>query len=387
MKAVILEINDGFVAALSDDGSITKEKNKNYKIGQVINMKNSKSNKFNKIAMWASSAAAFVLVCGVGAWAYVSPYTYVSLDVNPSIEYSVNRFDRVLNVKAVNDDGEELLKEINLDDLTNKSIEDALKITVNEISEAGYFSGDIVGGIIIATSADNTEKAEELAEELKTAVEEQVIENEDVVEVEAITVENERVLQAKELGVTPGKLNLVEKLQASAVDPSSINIQEWLNKPVKDIMKATKENKKAAKEEAKKTETDTATKTTTEAEIDKDLTAEQQKELEKIAEKLENEKVKAAEKAAKDAEKVAKDAEKAANEAAKEAEKVAKEAEKAAKEAQKAVKNKTEADDTISNDVDDDNVDTEEDSTDEKKDDKVNGKDNSNNGKNSDKKN
>ena len=106
MKAVIVEIKNDFAAILSDDGRILKVRNNNYAIGQVIEMNQNKLFKTRKFAAIAASAAAFILLCGTSAWAYMTPYSYVSLDVNPSIEYSLNRFDRVLDVTAVNDDGE-----------------------------------------------------------------------------------------------------------------------------------------------------------------------------------------------------------------------------------------------------------------------------------------
>ncbi len=67
-----------------------------------------------------------------------------------------------------------------------------------------------------------------------------VDENEDDVQVEAISVGLERVQQAREMGVTPGKLNLVEKLRDSAPNPEDIDIEEWLDNSVKDIMKRQK---------------------------------------------------------------------------------------------------------------------------------------------------
>jgi hypothetical protein len=245
MKAVIVELKNNLAAVLSDDGRITTIKNKDYEIGQVIQMKRQNSNLAKKIVTFAASAAAFVIL-SVGTWAYASPYSYVSLDVNPSIEFTVNRFDRVLSVKAVNDDGEEILQEISLDNLENKTIEDAITNTVKQISEQGYFDGTIEGGLVITTSGKDEDKAEELAQELQNTVEEEINENGDDVVVEAYSVGLERVEEARALGVTPGKLNLVEKLQASAADPSTIDLEEWLNKPVKEIMKATKDNRKVS---------------------------------------------------------------------------------------------------------------------------------------------
>ena len=248
MKSVVVEIRNGLAAVLSDDGCIVKVKNRNYEIGQVIEMK--KMNRKNKLTLLAASMAAVIMLSGAGAWTYFTPYSYVSLDVNPSIEYSLNRFDRVLSVKAINDDGEELLKKIQLENLSNKKIDEAIAQTMDQIIAEGYFDGETEGGIVITTSGKDLKRAEELAQELKQSVEQEP-EIDGLIEVETLSVGADRVARAKELGVTPGKLNLVEKLQRSAATPTDFDLEEWLDKPVKDIMKATKDNKKAAKEEEK----------------------------------------------------------------------------------------------------------------------------------------
>ena len=262
MKAVILEIRDELAAVMSDDGRIWKVKNHEYTVGQEIEMKKQITRSSRKLIAWAAAAAALVLTCGTGALAYYTPYSYVSLDVNPSIEFTLNRFDIVLCANPVNDDGQEILNGLPLDTLANLPIEQAISVTVDQISQEGYFDGEGGGGIVVATSAEDQEKADELAADLQENVEQETQENGDEVEVEVISVGYERVQKAKELGVTPGKLNLVEKLQASAADPASINIEEWLNKSVKEIMKATKENKKAAKAGTDTTDTTGDTGTT-----------------------------------------------------------------------------------------------------------------------------
>lgn len=245
MKAVVVEIEQNLAVVLSDNGSIQTIKNKHYEIGQVIHIRHQSFNLTKKISIFAASAAA-VLMLSVGSWAYASPYSYISVDVNPSIEFSVNRFDRVIHVNAVNDDGEKILDKISLAKLKNKRIRDALINTVDQISEVGYFDGNTEGGIFIATSSERMAKADELAAELKHTIELEVSHNGDYVEVEAISVTFSRVEEAKELGVTPGKLKLIEKLKEVSNIPDSIDTDKWLQKPVKDIMKAIKEQKKAA---------------------------------------------------------------------------------------------------------------------------------------------
>ena len=200
-----------------------------------------------RIGVAAACVACVLGMTGVGAYAYYTPTSYVSLDVNPSIEYSLNVFDRVLSVKGVNDDGENILEDIGQIKIKNESIDKAIRETVNAIAQLGYFPKDSEGGVVIAVSDKNTDKAEKLSEKLKETVEEIADEEKLDVEVESMAVGEARVQEAKSLGVTPGKLNLVEKLQKSSENADDINIEEWLNKPVKDIMKQTKANKALSK--------------------------------------------------------------------------------------------------------------------------------------------
>lgn len=323
MKAVIVEIKGSNAAVLSADGRISQIKNRNYKIGQEITMSNI------NYAKWAVTAAAAMFLFVTPAWAYMTPYSYVSLDVNPSFEFSINRFDRVLEVKAVNGDAEEMVEEINIDGLKNKEIKDAVRNVLTELKNQGYITEGEDGGVVVATSSKSEEKTNNLAAALKTAVNEEVgknkekdslevsmetaeasktenkdsekieksddseksedknsvalddsgdknkdksenkgkvkeeknasdkdedIEEETGVEVEVVKVSQQKVDEAKEKGVTPGKMNLVDKLAEASGNPEEFDKEEWLDKTVKDIMDATKNYEKEAKNKDKDTE-------------------------------------------------------------------------------------------------------------------------------------
>ena len=59
-----------------------------------------------------------ILVGGFGGTYYLlmSPVSYISMDFNPSVELALNRFDKVINVKSYNQDGEEIIRNLNLKD-------------------------------------------------------------------------------------------------------------------------------------------------------------------------------------------------------------------------------------------------------------------------------
>ncbi|MEG1491709.1 MAG: hypothetical protein RR227_05470, partial [Oscillospiraceae bacterium] len=237
MKAIIVEIKGKFVAALSDDGTVIRMKNENFAVGQVIDAKKITVTKTKALSRFAAAAAGFMLVCGLGfggIYAYKTPASYVSMDVNPSIEYTLNMFDRVLEVEAVNDDGTKILQKITLENLTNKTIDDAIALTLDEINREGYLKGE--GGIVIATSGKKSAASEELAAHLKSLITAQCAENKNTVSIESMAVSREQLDEAKAQGVTPGKLILVQKLMAEHPHDKTLSAEEWLKKPVKEIM-------------------------------------------------------------------------------------------------------------------------------------------------------
>lgn len=246
MKGIILETRDNEAAILSDDGDVSKIINKNYKLGQVITMKKEKNFNSKFITKVAGIAAVFAITV-VSGFAYATPTSYVSLDVNPSIEYSLNAFDRVLYVTAVNEDGEKIIVDL---DVKNNDIAKAIQKTVDKLIEGGYIANDENAGVIIAASNSNKNKADKLATDLQDDTQKYINKKGETAKVEAEAVGKARVEQAKVLGVTPGKLNLVEKLVVSSEGIKEIDAEEFknmLNMPVKEINKAIKENRETLK--------------------------------------------------------------------------------------------------------------------------------------------
>jgi hypothetical protein len=114
----------------------------------------------------------------------------------------------------------------------------------------GYLTDDPDSGVVITTSNDDMDEAERLATDLKQEVKTYLDAQDSIdAEVDAEAVGLDRVEEARDLGVTPGKLNLVEKLQDST--SGAISKEEWLAMPVKEINKAIKENRRLEKEKDK----------------------------------------------------------------------------------------------------------------------------------------
>ncbi len=93
------------------------------------------------------------------------------------------------------------------------------------------------------------EEKKAIKEEVKAAKEEKKEDkHKSKFSVEVIEVSQDEVDEAKEYNVTPGKFNLVKKLEEVYPDTLTFNSDEWFDKPVKEIMDAIEEYSKTDKE-------------------------------------------------------------------------------------------------------------------------------------------
>lgn len=89
----------------------------------------------------------FILM-GFGVWQlYFKPVSVISIDINPSLELDVNRFDRVVDVKEYNKDGEKLAESLKI---LFMNYEDALEEIMDNESVQNYLAQDQVMSIVVA---------------------------------------------------------------------------------------------------------------------------------------------------------------------------------------------------------------------------------------------
>ena len=139
MKAVIVDLQGKYAAALDETGSVVRIPDAAYCIGQEIELHPVPSARLNMRRKIAATAAAAVLVLGLGTGtAYALPCGTVSLDAASSIEYTVNCFNYVLDVKGADEEAETVLSEIGKTNLRHRPITQAIETTVEQIREDGW---------------------------------------------------------------------------------------------------------------------------------------------------------------------------------------------------------------------------------------------------------
>ena len=168
--------------------------------------------------------ACFLLVTFGGYWLYFTPTVEISIDVNPSIELGVNRFDKIISVSSYNNDGQELVDSLDIKYLDYAQAID--QILRNENVNALLSNNEVMTiGVI---GSDNAQSAKVLS----------VIES--YTDQESNTycyyADPDEVEQAHEMGLSYGKYRAFLKLKTLDSTITAEKIQNMTMREIRDLI-------------------------------------------------------------------------------------------------------------------------------------------------------
>ncbi|WP_408070147.1 hypothetical protein [Butyrivibrio sp. JL13D10] len=155
MKAMVLDSNGHMSAVLCEDGIFRQLKGVHEKGTEVLVdigpgntcVEHKEYRHFHVMRYIAPfAAAASVLLCsltGIEAVMDSKDVSYVTMDVNPSIEFSLNRKDKVISINALNEDAKPIVSELKKQNLEKKTeISDAIGKTITVLKDNDYLEGE-----------------------------------------------------------------------------------------------------------------------------------------------------------------------------------------------------------------------------------------------------
>lgn len=154
----------------------------------------------------AVCAACVLLMLFGGHWLYFTSIAEISIDINPSIELSVNRFDQVISVNDFNEDGQALAKAI---DVKHKNYTDAIDEILNSDMITALLSDNEIMTITVAGS--DGEKSAKILSEVEICTAEQR-------NTYCYNASSEDAAAAHEIGLSCGKYRAYSELKQ--LDPS-----------------------------------------------------------------------------------------------------------------------------------------------------------------------
>jgi hypothetical protein len=248
MKAVVLEVKEHSSAAMKEDGTVVRI-NRPCQVGEIIEVPDKVSFLSSRRAAWimraAAAAAALFLILG-GSYVYqnVLAYSYVTMDVNPSIEYTLNRNECVIETTAINSDAKPVVEKLTKSGVSSRTINEALSSTVDILVDQGYL-GKENDYMLVSVASHSDSQAQTIA---KSVTDTLGSSGSASLNIDIVTASMDDRTTAKNFGISTGRYALIKEIKTteegiSDADTGSnsgiaeADIAEYGTKSVEELMK------------------------------------------------------------------------------------------------------------------------------------------------------
>ncbi|MEL1133602.1 anti-sigma factor domain-containing protein [Desulfitobacterium sp. THU1] len=228
-KGVVLEKNNQKITVLTGDGEFkTLKYKRDVEIGEEIQLPAQ-----YKAPIWrigASIAAVFILTfMSIFGWSVFQPRTAVamiSLDINPSLQLTLDQKGEVLELESFNSEAEQLMLGLSLE---GKVWEEALDEIIQKSAELHYLTEE-QNWVVVGYAAEETKKMlptatikmEAITQKVQEAVQEQGLKP----TVAAYELTSAQKRQAQETGLSLGEYALVDTAQKAGIKVDSQAVKE-----------------------------------------------------------------------------------------------------------------------------------------------------------------
>lgn len=215
----------------------------------------------------AAAACLCLVLTGGGAYhyQYVNRQidSVIGIDVNPSVELSINRKNRVLSAEALNADARAIMSDMNLEGV---ELNVAVNAVIGSMVTHGYLD-DLENAILVTVSNDSIKKASELRTSVVGDIEKTLEEN----QVQAV-VYDQQVIELDEMkelagayDISYGKAYFLKELIEQNQELTMDDMEELSSMTMEEIAQRITEKSLALGEFAEKVQETTAAPATTEA--------------------------------------------------------------------------------------------------------------------------
>jgi len=246
MKGVVMELNRNCAVVLDENGSFKKIniRGKDLEVGQEVQLDRYKTFiSANHYKTLGFVAALLIMVLASSFPVYFNnnftASAYVTIDINPSMELVLNSKGKILDVTALNDEAQEVLKVLNL---KNQSLENAIASIAEEAEKMGYVQEDNPE-IFVTTVLKNTKAEEKVIEGISNAIHK--LENNPNTKAALSVLEGklEERQEAAKNNISVGKYISLKRLQEKNIE---VTLEEIKNKGIGGVLKEAGEKAKEA---------------------------------------------------------------------------------------------------------------------------------------------
>lgn len=229
---IVMEIENGVAVVLRNGGDFARlSAQTGWQAGDVVPLapplevaEKKKPLRLSRALLAVAACLVVLVAAGFGLRGYFAPTSLISIDVNPSIELSLNRFGRVVGAVGYSPESDALLAGV---PVRGEGYQQALEKLLASAGMQKYLAGDA----LVAFSAYSSVDEEALLAYLDTlaaSLGQAYPEGEFV----CGGVGHGEVEEAHGHGISAGKLQAIRELQA--LDPAA-EIDDWKHRPMREI--------------------------------------------------------------------------------------------------------------------------------------------------------
>ncbi|MEG2125355.1 MAG: hypothetical protein RRY14_05845, partial [Hydrogenoanaerobacterium sp.] len=165
-------------------------------------------------------------------WQNLAVSSLITIDVNPSFELTVNRNDKILEIKALNADAAEFLNEKNFRGL---ALDNAVEVLFSDLAKSRYMNTD-KNNILISVQNKDTAQQKKLEQALTIDIEKGLTSSGIKPNIVLQELNNNKEMQkeAHKYNVSSGKMQLVHKLYKNNTAHS---LEELAAMPLAQLLK------------------------------------------------------------------------------------------------------------------------------------------------------
>ncbi len=210
--------------------------------GTAIKEGNEKNAQKKRLLMglrWAGFAAALFILITVGSLHFFCwPDAVIYLDVNPSLTVEINRFGRVAEVRADNEDGKVILDDMNL---INTDVDVCMNALLGSMVRHGYLT-QAQNTLLISVNGKDEDRTAVLQQRvtrhagqtMEALLGRGIIIGQTLALKDSDVDEDDLEDLAEKYGITPGKAALVLRLKQGY---PSLNVQDLAGMPITDLIR------------------------------------------------------------------------------------------------------------------------------------------------------
>ena len=163
------------------------------------------------------------------------PIATVALDVNPSIELTINKQEKILEARALNEEAKRILSEI---EYSKQPLQQVVRSLVGIMLQEGYISQER-NTVMVSVEGKRLEEAEGLGELVKEQVRQKLSDEKiegDII-TQAFIPNQDSKDKAEDLGISIGKMHMIERIMEQDEEAT---IEDLEGKPIRDLARDLK---------------------------------------------------------------------------------------------------------------------------------------------------